>query len=133
MPDENGKGRSKTVRRLWIGIGVLTLFSPLGLIIPRWFGAEGAWGEWGLDEIAKISGFVPSGMKRLAELWRAPLPDYAVPGQGNGLLEESLGYVLTGVIGIAFAAGAMYILTKLLTRRNSRNRSGRSSGSRSSR
>jgi cobalt/nickel transport protein len=131
MPVENGKGRSSTtVRKLWIGIGVLALLSPLGLIIPRWFGAEGAWGEWGPEEITKIAGFVPSGMKRLSELWRAPMPDYAVPGQGKGLLGKSLGYVLTGVIGIAFTAGAMYILTKLLKRRN---RSGRSSGSRSSR
>lgn len=106
-----------TVRKMWIGIGILTLLSPLGVIVPTWFGAGGAWGEWGLDEIEKIAGFVPAGMKRLAEQWKAPLPDYAVPGQGKGLLGESLGYVLTGIIGIAFTGGAMYILTKLLSRK----------------
>jgi hypothetical protein len=106
-----------TVRKLWIGIGILALLSPLGVIVPKWFGAEGAWGEWGLDEIEKITGFVPAGMKRLAERWKAPLPDYAVPGQGRGLAGESLGYVLTGIIGVAFAGGAMYILAKLLARR----------------
>lgn len=125
MTGENGTGRDKrTVRRLWIGIGTLVLLSPLGLIIPKLLGADGAWGEWGLDEIGKVVGYVPAGMKRLAERWNAPLPDYSVPGQGKGLLGESLGYFLTGVIGIAFTAGAMYILAKLLARRNKDSRSG---------
>ncbi len=111
------------VKKLWIGIGILALLSPLGVIMPKWFGAEGAWGEWGLDEIEKIAGFVPAGMKRLATIWKAPLPDYAVPGQRTGLLGESLGYVLTGIIGVAITAGAMYSLSKLLVRRNKTDRS----------
>jgi hypothetical protein len=62
-------------------------------------------------------------MKRLATIWKAPLSDYAVPGQRTGLLGESLGYVLTGIIGVAITAGAMYILSKLLVRRNKTDRS----------
>lgn len=125
MPGKNVRGQGiGTIGKLWIGIGILALLTPLGLLIPRWSGAEGAWGEWGLHEIAKIAGFVPAGMKRLAETWKAPLPGYAVPGQRRGLAGESLGYVLTGVIGIAFTAGAMYILTKLLTRRKKTGRRG---------
>jgi cobalt/nickel transport protein len=111
------------VKKLWIGIGILALLSPLGMIVPRWFGAKGAWGEWGLDEIEKIAGFVPAGMKRLAELWKAPMPAYAVPGQRTGLLGESLGYVVTGIIGVAITAGAMYSLSKLLVHRNKSDRS----------
>ncbi len=114
-----------TVRRLWIAIGILALLSPLGVIVPKWLGAGGAWGEWGTDEIRTIMGYVPAGMKRLADRWKAPLPDYALPGQSSGLLGESLGYVLAGVIGIAFTAGAMYILTKLLTRKDRTDRSDR--------
>ncbi|MHB8846596.1 MAG: PDGLE domain-containing protein [Nitrospirota bacterium] len=109
---------ARTARKLWIGIGILALLSPLGVLLPRWLGAGGAWGEWSAEEIERISGFVPAGMKRLAELWKAPLSDYAVPGQGKGLLGESLGYILTGLIGIALTAGAMYVIAKLLARRN---------------
>ncbi len=105
-------------KKLWIGIGVLIVLSPLGVILPNWFGAGGAWGEWGLDEIAKEAGFIPEGMKRLAELWKAPLPDYGLPGQGEALASQSLGYVITAVIGVAFVAGMMYLLTKLLVRKN---------------
>ncbi len=107
-----------TVRKLWIGIGILVLLAPLGLMVPRWLGAEGAWGEWGPQKIEKIVGYVPAGMKRLAERWKAPMPDYAVPGQSNGLLGEGTGYVLTGIIGIALTAGVMYGLAKLLGKRN---------------
>jgi cobalt/nickel transport protein len=105
------------MKKLWIGIGILALLSPLGLILPKMFGAKGAWGEWGLDEIEKIAGFVPAGMKRLAETWKAPLPDYALPGQGKGLAGESFGYVVVAIIGVALTAGLMYLLTRLLLRR----------------
>jgi len=114
-----------TVRKMWIGIGILALLSPLGVLIPKLLGAGGAWGEWGTDEIRTITGYIPAGMKRMADRWKAPLPDYALPGRSSGLLGESLGYVLAGIIGIAFTAGAMYILTKLLTRKNGTDRSDR--------
>lgn len=110
-----------TTKKLWIGIGILVLLSPLGLIIPAFFGAGGAWGEWGIDEIEKIAGFVPEGMKRLAESWKAPLPDYAVPGQDQGAAPEGLGYIVTGVIGIAATAGVMYLITMLVLRKHRKN------------
>jgi hypothetical protein len=105
-------------KKLWIGIGVLILLSPFGIIIPKLFKAEGAWGEWGLDEIEKVAGFVPEGMRRIAERWKAPLPDYGLPGQGAGLGSQSIGYIVTAIIGVAFVAGMMYLLTKLLVRKN---------------
>jgi hypothetical protein len=118
VSEKEGKKPSRTTRKLWIGIGILVLLSPLGLIIPKYFGAGGAWGEWGLDEIEKIVGFVPEGMKRLSEKWKAPLPDYSVPGQGPGTAREGFGYLLAGVIGIAATVGVVYLITKLLGRKN---------------
>jgi cobalt/nickel transport protein len=105
-------------KKLWLGIGILALLSPLGIIIPKWFGAEGAWGEWGLDEIKKAAGFVPEGMKRMAEIWKAPLPDYALPVAKKGLAIESIGYVFSAIIGIALVAVVMYIIAKLLGRKD---------------
>lgn len=104
-------------KKLWLGIGILALMSPLGIIIPKWFGAEGAWGEWGLDAIEKAAGFVPEGMKRIAEIWKAPLPDYALPIQNKGLAIESFGYILSAIIGVILIACVMYLITKLLGRR----------------
>jgi cobalt/nickel transport protein len=105
-------------KKLWVGIGMLILFTPLGLFVPKWFGAEGAWGEWGLEEIGKVAGYVPEGMKRLTEIWKAPMPEYALPGQNKGLALQGLGYMVSAILGIALAAGVMYIIAKLLGRKN---------------
>jgi cobalt/nickel transport protein len=107
-----------TTKKLWIGIVILTLLSPLGLIIPALFGAGGAWGEWGLEEIKKLIGYAPQGMEKQGELWKAPLADYTVPGQAKGLFGESVGYVLTAVLGIALTAGVMYFFARMLARKN---------------
>jgi cobalt/nickel transport protein len=104
-------------KKLWIGIGILALLSPLGLIIPALFGAGGAWGEWGIDAIKNIVGFVPEGMKRLADTGNAPLTGYAVPGQSRGLVNESFGYIISAFIGIALAAAIMFLIAKLLVRK----------------
>jgi PDGLE domain-containing protein len=108
-----------TTKKLWIAIGVLIFLSPLGIIIPQWFGAGGAWGEWSLSEIENIAGFVPEGLKRIAGIWKAPLPDYSLPVGSKGLAVESIGYMLSAVVGIALIAGIMYIISKLLVRKNS--------------
>jgi len=106
-----------TAKKLWIGIGVLVLLSPLGLIIPQWFGAEGAWGEWGPRAIEKMVGFMPQGMKRLAQKWNDPMAGYTVPGQGRDFAGGTFGYIITGLIGIALAAGLMFLIAKLLIRK----------------
>ena len=104
-------------KKLWVIIGILVLLSPLGLIIPALFGSGGAWGEWGIDEIASVSGFVPEGMEHLSDVWKAPLPDYTVPGQGEGIAQDSLGYIATGLIGIGATAGIAYIFARVMARR----------------
>ncbi len=107
-----------TIKKLWIGIGILALLSPLGLIIPALFGAGGAWGEWGLEEVKKLVGYIPAGMQRLAHTWKSPMPDYTLSGQKPGLAGQSIGYVLSAIAGIAITAGAVYIIIKLLGRKN---------------
>ena len=105
-------------KRLWICIGVLALLSPLGIIIPKLLGAKGAWGEWGLSDIENVAGFVPEGFKRIADIWKAPLPVYSLPVGSKGLAVESIGYVLSAAVGIGVIAGIMYIIAKLLGSKN---------------
>ncbi len=107
----------KTVSKLWIGIGILALLTPLGLIIPALFGAGGAWGEWSLQEVRKLLGYVPEGMERISRLWRPPLGDYALPGQASGGGHHGFGYFLSAVIGVSITAGLAYLLAKLLQKK----------------
>lgn len=106
------------IKKLWIGVAILAVLTPLGLIIPALFGAGAAWGEWSVEEIKGLLGYIPEGMQRLAHIWKSPMPDYTVPGQRQGMAHEGLGYFLTAVIGVAVTAGLAYLLARILSRRN---------------
>ena len=64
----------KTITKFLIGLVVLIILSPLGVILPEHFKAGSAWGEWGSDEMQKLVGYVPTGLAKLSGLWSAPLP-----------------------------------------------------------
>jgi uncharacterized membrane protein YeaQ/YmgE (transglycosylase-associated protein family) len=103
--------------KLWIGIGILILLAPIGLILPELFKASGAWGEWGADEIKDIAGYLPEGLKRISGLWSAPIPDYAFTGWDKGV-KSYIAYIVSGVIGAVIAVAVSYLLGKFLKRGN---------------
>lgn len=110
-------------RRLWIGLVILALLSPIGLYIPEIMRTGSSWGEWGVDEIKQMIGYAPAGMEQHAEVWKAPIPDYALPGQEQAPLpRRGLTYVLSGLLGIAACGGGGYLLTRWMTGNRSRRR-----------
>ena len=110
----------KTTTKCWVALGVLALLSPLGLILPDHFKAtDGAWGEWGADEIKKAVGYVPQGLEKLGEIWKAPMPDYAFKGwEEKGLTHLSFAYVVSAVVGIAVIVLLIWLLGKFLSRKD---------------
>jgi len=108
----------KIATKLWIALGVLILLSPLGLILPEHFKAGSAWGEWGADEMEKLVGYVPEGLKRLSELWSAPLPDYAFKGwEEQGLAHLSFAYIISAIVGSVLVVLIIGLLGKFLAKR----------------
>jgi len=86
-------------RKLWLGIFVLIILTPLGLILPDYFKAGDAWGE-----------------KKILTLWNAPLPDYSFKGwEGRGIVHLSFAYMVAAVVGIAVITGIVFIIGRLLT------------------
>lgn len=104
----------KFEKKLWVGLFIMALLSPLGLILPEKFGAEDAWGEWGIDALEKLLGYVPEGLKKTADIWTAPIPDYNFGGEGAMLPAKILSYIVSGIIGIILASVIMIILSKFL-------------------
>lgn len=100
-----------------MGIGILVLLTPIGLILPELFEAGGAWGEWGSDEIKNIAGYVPNELKRISELWSAPIPDYAFKGWDKGV-KSYISYVGSGLIGVAIVIAVSYVFGKILRRKS---------------
>lgn len=99
-------------RTMWVVIATLLILTPLGLI------ATGtAWGEWGADELVELDGgqtltAAPAGLLRFADIWQAPVPDYAVSFVNN----EQFGYILSGVMGVGLIILTMIVISVLTQR-----------------
>lgn len=105
---------TKSQKKLWIGLLILTLLTPLGVILPEKFKAGGAWGEWGPEELGRLIGYVPKGLKRLADLWKAPVPDYNFGREGASLTTQVLSYLVSGLIGVLVVGLAIYVIAKVI-------------------
>jgi len=101
-------------KKLWIGIGVMAILSPIGLILPDMFKAGDAWGEWGTDSIKAMFGYVPQGLARLSELWKAPLPDYGFGGESAAKALQYLAYIVSGLVGVTLAWLVVILIKKVL-------------------
>jgi cobalt/nickel transport system permease protein len=95
----------RQLRWFWVGMAILMLATPLGLLA-----AGSAWGEWSPEdfknpemrqEIATASHHMapperpPAGFERLSSIWTAPMPDYAP----RFLKSEQLGYICSAMFG----------------------------------
>ncbi len=110
------------VQRLLIILFILAVFTPLGLWLPQRFGAGDAWGEWSPQELGKRIGFVPKGLARISDLWKAPAPDYApVDWADESLPRQGFAYFASAVGGLAMVGLAMWLLGRWLTRRDKDN------------
>ncbi len=104
-------------KRLLLFLFILAILTPAGMILPEVFKAGDAWGEWGIDTIQEMLGFVPEGMKKLSELWKAPLPDYSLPDDGQSLSSQIISYILSGIIGAIITGGIIFIFARLNKRK----------------
>lgn len=90
----------KTTTKLWIGIGILAVLSPLGLILPKLFHASNSW------------------EKKFLSLWNAPMPDYAPKGwEGKGLSHLSVGYFLSSLVGVVVTVLVVLLLGRVLSKK----------------
>jgi cobalt/nickel transport system permease protein len=94
------------LRTLWLGLGLLMLLTPLGIL------ATGtAWGEWAPADFASAAGRreiaaasfhrelpagVPAGLEHLSSAWTAPWADYAP----SFVRSPALGYLLSVMFGV---------------------------------
>jgi len=94
-------------RILWIGLAVLIVLVPIGLLAPGT-----AWGEWGTEQLSSLGlAFIPQGMAKLSGLWSAPLSGYDLPALKN----SNLGYVLSGIVGTIVIGIVAWLFTMLVT------------------
>jgi len=103
-------------KKLWIGLIIMALLSPIGLVLPEKFNAGDAWGEWGVEALETILGYVPHGLRRYAHTWKAPIPDYGLGGEGASTGLQALWYIFSGLLGMAAVALLVYAISKFLAK-----------------
>lgn len=103
-------------KRLLAGLLAMALLSPLGILLPKKFNAGDAWGEWGIDKIAKLIGYVPQGMKKIAEIWKAPVQDYNFGRETSPMSTQILSYVVSGLLGIIVVGIVVYLISRLIVK-----------------
>ena len=107
---------TKFHKKLWIGLLVMALLTPLGILLPQRFNAEGAWGEWGIDKLEKLLGFVPEGLKKLTDIWRALIPGYNFGGEGASKTLRVISYIASGFLGIGVCVLIVFIISRLIVK-----------------
>ena len=86
------------LRNLLIVLAVMIVVVPIGLL------AVGtAYGEWDIG---------------VSSTWAAPIPDYALPSLGGSLLNQSLAYWLSAIIGVVLSGGLLILIGRAITSRN---------------
>ena len=103
-------------KRLCIGLLIMALLTPLGILLPERFKAEGAWGEWGAEKLEKLLGHVPEGLKKLTDFWKAPIPDYNFGGEGASMTLRAVSYIASGLFGIGICAFVVYVISRYMAK-----------------
>jgi cobalt/nickel transport system permease protein len=123
-----GSPGSRGLRSLWLGLGLLMVLTPVGIL------ATGtAWGEWAASDFASPGGRAaiasaslghappsraPSGLQRLSSAWTAPWHDYAP----SFVRSPALGYALSAMFGAGLVVLASEATARLVGARRRRGR-----------
>jgi cobalt/nickel transport system permease protein len=101
----NQRGGWRTLRSLLIGLAILMVLSPLGLLA-----AGTAWGEWAPGQLppgGSVGGGTPAGLERLSSIWTAPIPAYAP----SFMHSATFGYILSAVFGAGLITLAFFAIS----------------------
>jgi len=97
---------------------ILTLLTPVGILLPIFFDAGDAWGEWSAETIKNMIGYVPQGLAKYTDNYKAPLSDYSTNSSDPSVIHQSGYYILSGVIGVIIILVVMFIFSKIIIKKN---------------
>jgi hypothetical protein len=94
----------------------LCILTPIGILLPMFFNAGDAWGEWSAQTVKELIGYVPQGLAKYGDLWKAPLPDYTISSQDPTLVYQSGFYIVSGLFGATICYAVMLLISRLIIR-----------------
>ncbi len=106
----------KLQKRILVILLVLCLLTPAGILLPACFNAGDAWGEWSAQTLKELTGYVPKGLARYSDIWKAPLPDYMIANGHKSAVHQSGYYIVSGIFGATLAYIIMLLISRLIVR-----------------
>jgi cobalt/nickel transport protein len=106
----------KLQKKILIILLFLCLITPVGILLPVFFDAGDAWGEWSAQTVKDLIGYVPQGLAKYSDVWEAPLPDYTINSKDTSVVHQSGYYIVSGVIGATVTYVIMLLITKLIVK-----------------
>jgi len=106
----------KLQRKILIVLLSLCIITPIGIMIPVFFNAGDAWGEWSAQTLKDLAGYVPQGLAKYSDIWQAPLPDYSINGDDTSIVHQSGYYIVSGLIGATLTYIVMLLVSRLIIR-----------------
>jgi hypothetical protein len=107
---------NKLQKKIMIALLILVVLTPTGILLPMYFNAGDAWGEWSAATVKDFIGYVPEGLARYTDTWKAPLADYTLNGKDTSVVHQSGYYLVSGLIGATLAMIFTMIISKLIIR-----------------
>ena len=66
---------NKLQKKILIILVLSCLITPIGILLPAFFNTGDAWGEWSAQTMKDLIGYVPQGLAKYSDVWKAPLPE----------------------------------------------------------
>jgi cobalt/nickel transport protein len=107
---------NKLQKKILIILLLLCIITPIGILLPMFFNAGDAWGEWSAQTVNDLVGYVPEGLAKYSDVWKAPLPDYTADSKDTSIVHQSGYYIVSGIIGATATYGIMLLISKLIIR-----------------
>ena len=115
-PKEAGMNMNNLQKKVLITLLLLCLITPVGILLPMFFNAGDAWGEWSAQTLKDLVGYVPEGLAKYSDVWKAPLSDYTVNSKDASVIHRSGYYIVSGIIGATATCIVMLLISKLIVR-----------------
>lgn len=103
-------------KKILIVLLLLCLITPVGILLPAFFNAGDAWGEWSAQTVKELVGYVPKGLAKYSDVWKAPLTDYSVNTEDKSIVHQSGYYLVSGIIGATVTYVVMLLIFRLIVR-----------------
>jgi len=107
---------NKLQKKILIILILLCLVTPVGILLPAYFNTGNAWGEWSAQTVKELVGYVPKGLEKYSDVWKAPLSDYSINKEDKSIVHQSGYYIVSGIIGATLTYIVMLLISRVILR-----------------